>query len=174
MPDMTKLRELAAAVKGALAYRDHLFGCDVHQTEVCTCGMVDAANRMRNAMNAILADARATAPEPPGSVAGDEYDAAARRCVEFLLIPICGVNPNSKEELIRLIGGEFRAACGKREAELKELQEAWDMVGEQQVRVCLPPNHYSVEMGMDAFRRLQLAIDTLLAARAKQGKETRT
>ena len=113
------------------------------------------------------------APEPPGSVAGDEYDAAARRCVEFLLIPICGVNPNSKEELVRLIGGEFRAACVKREAELKELQEAWDKVGEQQVRVCLPPNHYSVEMGMDAFRRLQLAIDTLLAAGAKQGKETR-
>jgi hypothetical protein len=36
------IRNLIASIEELASFRDHLFGCDVHATDFCTCGMASA------------------------------------------------------------------------------------------------------------------------------------
>lgn len=45
-----KIETLAYAVSVLLCYREHLDGCEVDHTEFCTCGMKQAADYARAAV----------------------------------------------------------------------------------------------------------------------------
>jgi hypothetical protein len=173
MPDMNeKLRAKIAKWR-----RD--FTSSLKSSGMCGLGRIAALTAFDATIVPSDLESLLTSSEPPGSVAGDEYEVAARRCVEFLLIPICGVNPNSKEELIRLIGGEFRAACGSREAELETkllaLCDEWDdnqtYVMPTNTRGGWDSSDENAHVHAECAKKIRAAITD---ARAKQGKETRT
>jgi len=44
-------RELREAAIGIMRYRGHSRGCEIDQTDFCTCGMKQAADRVRAALN---------------------------------------------------------------------------------------------------------------------------
>lgn len=49
---MSQTQELLDALRAIMPFRNHLFGCEVDQTDVCTCGMKQAADTARAAMPA--------------------------------------------------------------------------------------------------------------------------
>ena len=55
----TEVERLTAALQGIAQYRDHLFGCQIDQTDFCTCGMKQAADSARDAL-------RGAATQPAG------------------------------------------------------------------------------------------------------------
>ena len=42
-------KELKTVIAEASWYMDHYFGCEVEQTDFCTCGMTEAKTKLRKA-----------------------------------------------------------------------------------------------------------------------------
>ena len=139
-------------------------GCD---GDLCT-------EEWHEAVRRAISVAEDTSPEPPGSVAGDEYEVAARDWYRKL---------GGSDELptTKGLAAHFRAACGKREAELETkllaLCDEWD---DNQTYV-MPTNTRGgwdkAAMKMLTYMRnaqRKISCTAITDARAKQGKETRT
>lgn len=122
----------------------------------------------------------AHAPEPPGSVAGDEYEIAAHEW--------CGTPMEVSNNVVKALAGHFRAACGSRESELAEaltklqewLSDESQNWNDKNSSKPLPKHdHYENDAYLFGYNAgvsegYRAASDRLAAARAKQGKETRT
>ena len=175
MPDMTKrLQKLVAKMRKQAVHYDEQYREETKRERhviaaqaagICS-GLKLGVAYLESALNA----------EPPGSVAGDEYDLAAREWWERMY-PL-SFDPHTQEqaeENIRRLAARFRVVGGSREAELETaLRACKDWIIQYAV-------HHNVrgrcsdgngsKCGLNEAKTL--ACETLAAARAKQGKETR-
>jgi hypothetical protein len=81
--EIQQLRDrMHSAIHGVIAYRQHMTGCEINQTDFCSCGMREAMERLHTAWRAEMLtklDLLCTTTRPPGGTRGPTIWRAAPR-----------------------------------------------------------------------------------------------
>lgn len=166
MPDMNeKLRAKIAEWRAAAKkWGDYYFISGSERSRIISSCLTERADEIESLLDA---------PEPPASVAGDEYDAGAREWFGQSTGFFTEDGRKGHEELVTTLAAHFRAACGSRESELETALRS--LRNEISGALSITEQGIIDAIGVTNLRCLQLKIeqaDDVLAARAKQGKET--